>query len=251
VPAPLSQQIFDINAGLFKAFQKIIQWIMYVLPIGLLCLLAGQMADVGPSVLIGMTGFIGVFYLGVFGLVFINSLILWRLSKESYLRSLSHLKETMLVAFGSKNPYIAMPLAIKSLKEDFHLEDHSVNLMVPLNFTLFSFGFVFTFGFATVFFTQLYDVAINPLTGFILLIACVFATIAAAGAPTIVAYSLLALTFDPFSMPYKPAVIIMLAIQALLAPGGVLLTVQTNCALTALIAKKARKKIKEPERRPA
>lgn len=242
-PRKLSAPIFDISLGLFTAFQKIIHWVMYILPLGLLCLLAGQIVSTGPSVLIGMTSFIGIFYSGVFILVFINSLILWRLSGVSYLKSLSYLKETMLIAFGAKNPFIAMPVAIKSLKEDFHLEQTSVNLLIPLNFTLFGFGFVFTFAFATIFFVQLYDVPINLLSGLILLVACIFATIAAAGAPTVIAYSLLALTFDPFSIPVQPAIIIMLAIQSLLAPGGVLLTVQTNCALTALVTKKERKKI--------
>lgn len=245
IPKKLGEPIFDISLGLFSAFQKIIHWIMYILPLGLLCLLAGQIVETGPSVLMGMTSFIGIFYSGVFILVFINTIILWRISGTSYLKSLSYLKETMLIAFGAKNPYIAMPVAIKSLKEDFHLEETSVNLLIPLNFTLFGFGFVFTFAFATIFFVQLYDIPVSLLSGLVLLVACIFATIAAAGAPTVIAYSLLALTFDPFSIPAEPAIIIMLAIQSLLAPGGVLLTVHTNCALTALVTKKERKKAKK------
>ncbi len=242
VPKKLNEPIFDISLGLFAAFQKIIHWVMYILPLGMLCLLAGQIVETGPSVLVGMTSFIGIFYSGIFILVFINTIILWKLSGTTYLKSLSYLKETMLIAFGAKNPYIAMPVAIKSLKEDFHLEETSVNLLIPLNFTLFGFGFVFTFAFATIFFVQLYDIPVGLLSGFILLVACIFATIAAAGAPTVIAYSLLALTFDPFSIPVQPAIIVMLAIQSLLAPGGVLLTVHTNCALTALVSKRERKK---------
>ena len=237
VPGNLSKIIISGTMGLYQAFRQVIRWMMIILPFGLFCLLAGNVAYVGSTLLAQLGIFILIFYISVILLILLNTLVLSLRLKISFGKCLLGLKETILVAFGSKNSFIALPFAIKALTKDFKLKDEAINLL-PLSFSLFGFGLLFIFSYSTIFFAQLYDISL-PLSSILyIFIASILTILTTASMPEYIDYALLAFIFEPLALPLKPAVIILYAIHPLLEPFAATLSVHTNCTISALLSEK-------------
>jgi proton glutamate symport protein len=237
VSSPLSNNIISISLGLYQAFQKIISWMMIILPLGLFCLIAGDIALVGTSLLIQLGYFIAIFYLGVILLMILSTYVLALKLKMSFLKTLSGLKETILVAFGSKNIFVAMPFAIKALTKEFNLKENVINL-VPLTFTLFGFGFLFIFAYSSVFFSQLYNISLNFHSLLFIFFVSILIIFSISAAPGYIDYTLLSFIFDPLAIPLKPAVILLYAVHPLFEPFAAALSVNVNCAITSFLTEK-------------
>ena len=231
---PLIANVFAI----FKAFQKILRWILYLLPLGIACLFAGQIGDIGTGFLLAMLRFVAFYYLGVVLLVTIETFIMSRKLHFSFFSPLFLLKETLLVAFATSNPFVVLPTAIKTLQKEFKLEKDMVFFFLPLSFSLCAFGFVYTFGFISVYFAQFYDIVFSFSYMAIIIIGSIFVAIAGTSSPLIVAAAFLTLIFEPLGLPIKPAHFMLIGMSALINPMGVITTVYTNCMATTLMATK-------------
>lgn len=238
VRGPAGEIILSQTYGLFKAFEKIIRWAMFALPVGMGCLLAGQIASIGKNILFALIDYILLIYLGALFIMFIDALIIWKMTKCKFTQSFMGLKETLMVSLGSRNIFLVMPFALKELHEELKLNKDVVNLILPLGFTMSPFGVMFSFSFAALFFIQLYNVPFGWEGVFIVLLGSILAAIGGTGMPGVVSLTLLNIIFEPFGIPLKPAYILLLGIGPLVGPMTVLSTVYTNCAILSIISRK-------------
>ncbi|HUX20485.1 MAG TPA: cation:dicarboxylase symporter family transporter, partial [Spirochaetia bacterium] len=228
--------LFD---GLFKAFQKIISWLMIVLPIGLICLLADQIASTGIQILLAMLKFILIFYVVGIVVFLIDVLIIWQRSRERLGVVLKALLDPIIVSLVTRSSFATLPTAIKSLEQKLGFYERSTNLFLSLGMTLGRFGNIIYFSIAALFVAQLYGVNMDLSRYAIVVVGSLFAGLATAGASGIATLNLLSIVLGPLGLPIEAVLIIFIAIDAIADPLRTMLIVLTNMAANALIVPKA------------
>ncbi|MEN6328192.1 MAG: cation:dicarboxylase symporter family transporter, partial [Syntrophomonas sp.] len=133
LPRPKSELIIDISDAVFKAFEKAIFLIMYLLPFGLICMLSGQFATAGLDILLAMIKFVLLVYLVGLILVLLASLLICLKTKKNILQVIKDLQDPLVISLGTSNTYATMPSVFQALHDNFHLPSQLTNLIVPLS----------------------------------------------------------------------------------------------------------------------
>ena len=230
------RHMLGVTDALFKAFFTIIEWIMYLLPVGLFCLLAGQIASTGLEVIFAMAKFVLVVY-GVSLVIFIASAVTISISvKVSVFKAIGALREALLIAFGTQSTFASMPAAIEGLTTELGVDEELVHLVTPLGVVINRFSMVILYGVATVFAAQLYNIPLAAGQMVIAAILVVLAAIAGAGTPGIVSLAMISIVFGPLGLPSTAIVVLLLAVNAVVEPVTTLTNIFAVSAATAFIA---------------
>lgn len=236
-----SDFIITLFEGLFKAFQKIINWLMYLLPFGLIFLLAGQIASSQKffEVLMAMIRFIVIFHIAGLIMLTINTIIIWKRSNERLGIVFKELLDPTIIALATRSSFATLPAAIKALDQRLRFYESTTKLYVPLGITLGRFGNIIYFALAALFVSQLYAAPITIGSIFIIVIASIFAGTATAGATGLATLSLMSIVLSPLGLPLEAVLILFMTIDTIIDPMRTLLIVHTNMAVNALIAEKS------------
>lgn len=223
-----------VEAG-YDAFMKIISWIMYALPLGLFCLVAAKLADMGSEVLVAMGVFVGSFYLGATALVIVYLVVTaWR-SEGGMWSALKAVREPLIIAAGTSSRFAAIPAALRAVSIGFRRDPVSANLVIPLGMNINLQGSVFYFTLAALFATQLYGRALTPAEYLMLPIAGIFTAIAASDAPGIAAIGMISIILEPLGIPVGVTIILLSVIDPILDPVVSIADVHGNCASVVMI----------------
>lgn len=236
IPSDLSEHFLTDCNAILRIFEKVIIRTMYFLPIGLCCLFANQIANVGLDILLAMMKFVVLVYIGSIIFITVNTLVISFRSGKSVLRSFFEMRETIFLAFGTRNSFATMPFALRALTNGLKFEDRTINLVIPLGLTLCRYGTIMTFSFSVIFFAQLYDVSLGVQSIVLILVGSVLAGMAAAGSPGVIAVSMLALVLEPLGLPSSAAIILLIAIDPVTDPIITAVNVHANCGASAMIA---------------
>lgn len=232
----MAQPVLVILEALYEAFIRIITWLMYGLPLGLFCLAAGQISDLGVEILGATIKLCLLIYLCALLLIlFYTFVIAWK-SGRGVIQTLFFLQETLVVAIGTSSSFAAIPSAMRSLKEEFKLSRDVTDLVLPLGVTLNPPGSVFHFALSTLFIADIYAVEMEIHHYIIIFIGAILAGIAASGAPGVAAISMIAIILQPLGLPVDVALILLVAIDPIVDPLLTTVNVHANCATTVLIA---------------
>jgi len=210
-----------------------------LLPFGLICLLAGQVAAIGVQIFAAMSKFIILYIVGTVILFIICTIIIWiRSGVRNPFKVISMTFEPILLAFATRNSMAALPSSITCLDEKFNFNSNSVNLTLPLGMTLGRFGNIFYFAIGVFFIGQIYNTPFVPMQYLIILTGVVFAGTATAGASGIVTLSMLSIVLDPLSLPMEAVLVIFMAIDPIIEPFRTVLNLHVNMAGASLIAER-------------
>jgi proton glutamate symport protein len=232
-----AQSILEIAEGLFKAFFKIIDWIMYLLPFGLFSLLANQLASTGTETLTAMLRFVLVIWGTAFLVIVLSTVIMSLALRRSPLVILSALKESLLIAFGTSSSFAAMPSAINGLTgQVLKMPANVINLVIPIGIVLNRFSMIMIYIGASVFAAELYGLSLNVSQILLIVFLSVLAAIAGAGAPGLVSISMVSIVLFPLGLPAQAIVILLIAIYPIIDPITTVANVQTNLAIGVVIA---------------
>jgi Na+/H+-dicarboxylate symporter len=236
LPDEKRSTILDLTDSLFHAFFGIISWIMYLLPFGLFCLIAGQVAQTGIEILYAMMKFVTVIYGFSIVMLIGSALVVAFTTKTNPFKATLALRESLLIAFGTQSTFASMPSAIEGLSEELGVDHKLVNLVIPLGAVIARYSMIITYTIAAVFAAQLYEIPLNMTDyGFIVLLS-VLAAVAGAGTPGIVSLAMITIVFLPLGLPSAAIVVLLLAINPIIEPITTMANVYGNCAATALIA---------------
>ncbi len=232
-----SQTLISSLDSIYQAFSTMVKWLMLFLPFGLLGLIAHDVSQVGLAVLIAMIQFVPIALMGFLLLFIVSSLIMWQRTGSFTLPFLA-LQETAIMALGTGNALACLPSAIMAMQEKMGYEKKSVNLLVPLTFTICRTGPTLYFALATLFVAQLYKVDLG-VSGFItVVIGSIFAGLATAGASGVILLSMLSLVLAPLNLPVEAVLVLFIVIDPIIGPFRVLAIVHTSCAIITLILPK-------------
>jgi len=243
LPDESATMLIDLLSAIFQAFQKLINWSLYLLPFGLICLLAGQIAAVGIQIFAAMSKFIILYCVGTFIIFVICTFVIWIQARNNgFVKTLSLVFEPILLSFATRNSMATLPSAINCLDNKMKFDSDGVNLTLPLGMTLGRFGNIFYFAIGVFFVAQIYNTPLGPMHYLIILVGTIFAGTATAGASGIVTLSMMSIILNPLSLPMEAVLIIFMAIDPIIDPFRTFLIVYVNMAATAIIVKNRRSK---------
>lgn len=233
-----AESILVISDGLFKAFFKIISWIMYLLPFGLFAMLANQLAQTGTETLFAMLRFVLIIWGTCLLLIVVNTAVMSLTLRRSPLVILSVMKESMLIAFGTASSFAAMPSTILGLTgKTLQMPPSVINLVIPLGVVLNRFSMVMIYVAASVFAAELYGVPLHAPQILMVLSLSILAAVAGAGAPGVVSLTMVSIVLLPLGLPAQAITVLLIAVLPIIDPITTLTGLYTNSTLSTLIAK--------------
>jgi len=226
----------DVVDAFYSAFLAAINWVMYLLPFGLCCLFASQIAQVGLDVFWAMSTLVLYIYCSALILIFIYTLLIYYKSNATYLQTLSALRQPFFVALGTASSFASIPAALNALQEKLEVNRDISDLIIPLGMTINPPGSVLYFAIAGTFIAQIYNVSLDFSQLTIMVIGALFAGISSASAPGIVGLSMISMVLIPLGLPVEVAVILLIAIDPIVDPILTVVNVLSNCAMTLFAA---------------
>ena len=156
-----SGHLLQVVRGLYETFFKILDWTLYALPFGLVCLVAGQIATLGTQYMISLSKVIGIFYLccGVMCIAYV--FVIRLVTGYPIVTILRAFRDPLTLAFVASNSLVAMPEALRHLEDDLGQPADVVELVVPLGIVMNRHAYPVLFALMTVFVAQIYN---HPLT---------------------------------------------------------------------------------------
>ena len=237
-----STRLINGVTSLKESFQKLINWTMYGLPVGLVFLMGKQIAQVGIEILLAMVKFIVIFYIAGLGAILICTVIIWLKSGiKNPLKVLKKVVSPIIICFATRNSFAALPSSISALKS-LKYDHNTVDLVFPLGLTVLRFGNIMYFAFASCFIAQIYNATLTVPTVALIIVGSLLAGTATAGASGLLTLPMISLILDPIGLPVESILVVFMAIDSLIDPMRTLLIVYVNIATTALVASKKKKK---------
>ncbi|MBF0425957.1 MAG: dicarboxylate/amino acid:cation symporter [Magnetococcales bacterium] len=225
----------DVMNAFYESMLTIIQWTMYALPFGLMCLVASQISQVGTEILAATIKLVALVYVASLFLGALFIVLIRIYSGKRLGEIIGALREPLLIAFGSGSSFTAVPSALMALKNKLGCDRNSADLIVPLGIALNPAGSVLHFSISSVFIAQLYGANVAGNWS-VFLIGSVLAGIAASGAPGLAALSMIAIVTDPLELPTGVAVTLLAAIDPVIDPILTLVTVHANCTAPIMVS---------------
>jgi len=156
LPSEKSQHVILVLSDTYQACLFLIQCSMYVLPFCLFCLLATKISLLDYS----MLKLVSQFLLTIFALeVFLTVLgvLLWSCVLRVSVKSLIKMEgKTMLIAIGTCQSFVVMPLLMQDMEEKMHYSSEQLKLVVPFVFTMGKFTRISSLAVTSVFVSFLY-----------------------------------------------------------------------------------------------
>ncbi len=230
----------------YEALLKLLGWMMYGLPFGLMFLFADQISVIGAGIFMALFKLILLMYLICFLLLLIYAVVIWLRCGMPFLQSFMAMKRALLVAVGASSSFAALPFALQALHKDLRFEKETMDLVIPLGINLNPHGNIVCFALMAVFMCQLYDVPLSGLGYLGITFYALLAGVAASSAPGMAAISMIAIVLEPFGLPVVVSIILLTAIHPIIDPILTAVNIYGNCASAALVARIAPVKSTRP-----
>ena len=163
---------------------KMVSIIMELAPYGIFGLIGKTFITLGWAAMKPLASFIIVTYiLLIFHGLVVYQILLRIYAKENPIVFLKKILAPMTLAFSTSSSAACIPLALKTLKEEFNVEDKISSFTIPLGTTINMDGTAIMQGVATVFIAQLYSIHLTTNDYFMVVLTAVLASIGTAGVP--------------------------------------------------------------------
>lgn len=199
------------------AFFRILGWVVAWLPVGLLCLMPGQVAQLGVEALAALARFLLVFALASMALAALYLLALRIASGQPFLRVLATVKDPLFLSLCTGSSIAPIPLAIDRMQRGLSLQRDAAGLMIPLGVALNRHSYPMLFALVAVFVSQMYGRTMDcsqclAVVGISAVIGMAAIGRAAAIAP-LIAYVLI-----PLGLPVASGMAVLISLCAFLDP---------------------------------
>lgn len=227
--------IVEISDTLFDTCLRIIQWILYGLPFGLLCLFAGQLSEVGGEMFNSVGWLLATIFLS-FGLVLVAQLALlsWKFRCSPF-RVIRSLRRTLVLGMATSSSFAALPTALQELEENLNVDRNTANLVLPLGVTLNHQGTTIFLVCVVIFMANLYGVHLDFAGVVIAVVGSIFAGLAIPAIPAVASLSVISVALQPLGLPSEAAIALMIAIYPLLDPPGTVINLLGHICCAAML----------------
>ena len=232
---PGAEAALTMMEGIYGAFLKIIFWLLYGLPLGILGLFSGQIAKTGPEILLVMFDLLLACAAAAAFLMVMYALVIWRVLRQPFWATVGVFRQTFVIALTA-SAFATIPSTLQALHKGLGVPKNVADLLFPLGINLNRHGSVFQFALAAVFMSQIYDTSLDPATLAIIWVGAILAGMAALGG--LPGLAMLAIVMQLLGLPSQVAAILLTSVDLFMIPMLVLVSVYANCALTVLACRK-------------
>lgn len=229
-----SEHIFLTFDAIYNSFSKLVQWLMFIFPLGICGLLASTLSKIGFDALLAMVKFVPLVIL-TFIVWFLIMCIVMKIRTGSFITPLKALKEPIIISLSTSNTLASLPSALEAMHTKLGYEKEKIDLLIPLTFTLCRIGPTLYFSLATMFVVQLYNIDLSVWEYLLIIFGSVLAGTATAGSSGVSLLTMLGIVSGPLGVPLDAVLILFVVIDPVIAPFRVLAIVHSSCALITMI----------------
>ncbi len=186
VIGPRGRPVLDFFDSLYAAVMKLVDWVLWLAPVGVLCLVAWTVARIGTASLIGpLAKFIVtvLLALSIHGLI-VLPLVLWVFGRTNPFRYMHQMRQALLTAFGTDSSSATLPVTIECAEKMGGVSKRAAGFVLPLGATVNMDGTALYEAVAVVFLFQCYGIALGPTQLGIIVVTATLAAVGAAGIPS-------------------------------------------------------------------
>lgn len=213
---------------------KVTSYVMHFAPVAVFSAMASVIAQQGLSVVVTYGKFIGEFYLGLFLLGLLLSTIGFMLLGRKLFSLIGHIREPMLLAFGTASSESAYPKLLQQL-ERFGCDEKVCGLVLPLGYSFNLDGSMMYMTFAVLFIAQAYGIDMPLADQLLMLLVLLFTSKGVAGVPR-ASLIVISATLAMFKIP-EAGLLLLLGIDQILDMGRSAANVLGNSVAAAVISK--------------
>lgn len=230
----LAHPVVKLLDSLAHIMLKVTSYVMHYAPVAVFAAMAAVIAQQGIGVLLTYGQFIGEFYLGLLLLCSLlggfASLFLGR----RVLSLLRHIREPLLLAFGTASSESAYPKLLQQL-ERFGCDEKVCGLVLPLGYSFNLDGSMMYMTFAVLFIAQAYGIDMSLADQLLMLLVLLFTSKGVAGVPR-ASLIVIAATLSMFKIP-EAGLLLLLGIDQILDMGRSATNVFGNSIASALVSR--------------
>jgi proton glutamate symport protein len=195
--------------AIYDTFLTVLEWVLYLLPIGLFCIMASQAEKVGAAALKAMLSIIAVYFACFLMMTAFYLAALRRTTGRSLKEIWIILKEPWILAFVASADS-ALPLTMERMAK-FGYPKEMLSSAIPLSAAMNRHGTVIIFALTSLFIANIYDVELSVLQYLFLALGCAVVGSFDSGEYVTIA-PMLAYILIPLGLPAAAGVAIILTI---------------------------------------
>ena len=170
--------------GFSNIFKKMLEYILYINPIGVLFLIASAVASYsGDIILMGIRYIILAYICSIVILFVVMMLPVWIYAKVSPITYIKNCAKVWLMTITSCSSLATLPLTLKTCINDFKLPKEKTEIIVSLGCTINMCGGAVSFAILGLFCSRMFGVDINLITYISMLLVAILINMAAPGIP--------------------------------------------------------------------
>jgi Na+/H+-dicarboxylate symporter len=230
----LSHPTVKLLDSLSHIMLKVTGYVMHFAPVAVFSAVASVIAQNGIGVLLAYGQFIGEFYLGLLLLCCALACVGFLFLGQRILSLIRHIREPMLLAFGTASSESAYPKLLQQL-ERFGCDEKICGLVLPLGYSFNLDGSMMYMTFAVLFIAQAYGIDMALGDQLVMLLTLLFTSKGVAGVPR-ASLIVIAATLAMFHIP-EAGLLLLLAVDQILDMGRSATNVFGNSIAAALVSR--------------
>ena len=181
---PRSKSVVDVLSVTCDAMMVIVNVLLKFAPLGVFALITSTVAQSGIGVLTNLAWYCLAVVLGLtLQIVVVYPIMLITFSTVSPLAFFSGMKNAILFAFSTSSSSATLPVTMKCLEENLHVDKKVTNFVLPLGATVNMDGTALYEAMAAIFIAQAYGIDLSIGQQIIIFLTANIAAIGAAGIP--------------------------------------------------------------------
>ena len=177
-------KVMEVVLGLDNIFKKMLEYILYLNPIGALFLIANSVVTYKADIiLMGLNYIIIAFVCSVIVLFLVMMLPVWIVNKINPIVYIKNCFKVWLMCITSCSSLATLPLTLKTCNDDFKIPKKS-NLIITLGCAINFCGGAVSFAILGIFCSHMFGVDINFITFILMLFVALIINMAAPGIPS-------------------------------------------------------------------
>ena len=184
-----AEPVIDTILTLNSAIMLFVDWVMYIAPLGIFGLIAGQIANAGGFAnvlpeLVAVGKYATTVILGLFihGVVLL-SLLLWSVSGRNPFTFAKGMQAALLTAFSTGSSSSTLPITMDCVENNNAVSNQTSIFVLPLGATLNMNGTALAFAIIPMFIAQVYGITMGPLEQCLVVLVATLMAISAASVP--------------------------------------------------------------------
>lgn len=181
-----AEPLGNLFKSLFEVMMKLVEWIIWLAPIGVFFLVAYTVVRMGAAELLGPLAkyiFVVVLGLAIHAFVILPT-ILGLLGRTNPFRYMHQMRQALMTAFGTDSSSATLPVTMECAEEFGGVSKKSAGFVLPLGATVNMDGTALYEAVAVVFLFQCFGIELGGVELGIIVVTATLAAVGAAGIPS-------------------------------------------------------------------